>query len=316
MQPAKMIAKQASGGVEDWLRRLETAGDLSRAGHDVVQALVRDPNLASYASASEIAGVAGVNVATVTRTAQSVGFSGWPQWRQEIRARYLGTLSAPELNAVHRAEAGTGQPFDDTVNRHLQQVADLRRSADRQAVRLVADGIAKAERRLIIGSGSFASIARILAHHATLIGYRCELAEDGVAIANSLGDIGPNDIVVVATFWRLYNSAIRAAHDAKARGAKVCVITDAAVEQLTSVADHLLVVPAESASFFATVVPGLCLVEGISAELAMVDPERSARSIAAFEEQWQAQDLLHFQTAPMDSKRTKAQGPAPLIEQE
>ena len=110
------------------------------------------------------------------------------------------------------------------------------------------------------------------------------------------------DTVVIITFWRLYKSAIKAAQQAKAKGATTCIITDAALEPLVRTADHLLLAPAESTSFFATILPGLALAEGISAELGALDPGLSGRSIASFEEQWEDQDLLYTKTAPMAGK--------------
>ena len=299
---AKNFAQEAVGTVEDWLRLLAETPRLSPAHHKIIQSVIRNPQAASYASSSTLAAAAGLNVATVTRTAQILGFAGWPDWRQAIRTRYLGTRSAAELTRASRSDDMTGRPFDDTLNRHLQQVAGLRRSTDRQKIRACARAVADADRRIIIGSGSFAALAHIMAHHATLVGYRCEVATDDVAIANAMGDLGKGDIVIVLTFWRLYKNAIRAAHEAKAKGATVCVMTDATMEPLQSACDHLLVAPAESASFFATVVPGMCLIEGISAELAALDPERASRSIARFEEQWRQQDLLYFAAAPMAGK--------------
>lgn len=245
---------------------------------------------------------ANVNVATITRAAQSLNFSGWPDFRQEIRARFMSKLSAPDLNVVHQEETGSERPFDTAINRQIEQLVALRRRTDRQVVRDVAKAIATGRRRVIIGSGSFASIANILAHHATLCGYRSEFATDGVAIANALGDVKEGDTVVIITFWRLYNSAIKAARQAKEKGATTCIITDAALEPLVQTADHLLLAPAESTSFFATILPGLSLVEGISAELGVLDPALSGRSIASFEEQWQDQDLLYTKTAPMAGK--------------
>lgn len=301
-QDAKDVSSPRVRQIEDWLRGLEETGRLSQGGHAVVQAAVQDPKFASYASAAQIAGLAQVNVATVTRTAQAVGFAGWPDWRQEIRTRYLGNLSAPELASIHEEEAKDEHPFDRALSRNIEQLAALRRRADRRAVSELAKHLAAARRRLVIGSGSFETMARILAHHATLCGYRSELATDGVGIANAMGDIGRGDVVVVVTFWRLYNSAIRAAQRAQARGAWVCVITDANVEPLSRHADLLIVAPAESSSFFPTVVPGLSVIEGAMAELAMIDPERSTKAIADFETEWQSEDLLYFQTAPMQGQ--------------
>lgn len=302
MQYAKNAADDFAEPLEDWLRNLDEKYGLTPAAHEVVQAVINDPRHASFASAAELAKKAEVNVATITRTAQSLGFSGWPDLRQEIRARFMSKLSAPEVSVVHQQETGNDRPFDAAVNRQIEQLTALRRRTDRQSVRDVAKIIAGAKRRIVLGSGSFESIASILAHHSTLCGYRMELATDGVTIANALGDVKEGDVVIIITFWRLYNSAIKAARQAKAKGATTCVITDAAVDALAETADHLLLAPAESTSFFATILPAISLVEGISAELGALDPEVSSRSVARFEEQWQDQDLLFTKTAPMAGK--------------
>lgn len=289
--------QSSDGSVEDWLRTLAGGRTLSRAVHDVLQAAIINPELASFASSKDFGEAAGVNVATVTRAAQAFGFSGWPEWRQEIRARYLGLLTAPQVAVVHDAKS-SGQPTDDSLNRHVAHLTSMRRSLDRQIVRDFAKAIAGANRRLIVGSGSFAAVGRVLAHHAGLAGYRCEMLEDSVAVANAIADVGPNDVVIAVTFWRLYRSAIAAAGEARRRGATVCVLSDSAASPLAACADRVLAVPAESASFFPSLVPALSVVEAICAELLKINPDKSARAIAAAEVQWQDFDLLHFNSPP------------------
>ena len=158
MQYAKNAADALMPSLEDWLRSLEDKHGLSPAAHSVVQAVINDPRFASFASASELANAANVNVATITRAAQSLNFSGWPDFRQEIRARFMSKLSASDLNVVHQQETGNERPFDTAINRQIEQLVALRRRTDRQALRDVAKAIAAGRRRVIIGSGSFAAI--------------------------------------------------------------------------------------------------------------------------------------------------------------
>lgn len=278
--------------VEDWLRSLEQDRFLSPSGHQVLQAAISNPKLASFASATELAEAAKVNVASVTRAAQSVGYSGWPAWRQEIRARFIGTLTATELADVHKSESAT-EPFGDALKRQIQQLTDVRRALDRKTLNQFARSIATANRRLIIASGSYTAIGQILAHHATLAGYRSELAEDSVAISNATGDLQAGDVVIAFTFWRIYKSTLTAMREARKRGAKVCLLADAALPQLIGIADHILIVPSESASYFVSVVPAMAVVEGVCAELERIDPARTSASIKSFEKQWRAFDHLH-----------------------
>src|SRR6202043_2329008 len=92
MSRAKNVAEKIplTQPVEDWLRALARQHSISKGAHDVIQAAILRPEFASYASAFDLGKDAGVNTATVTRAAQALGFSGWPELRQEIRARYVG----------------------------------------------------------------------------------------------------------------------------------------------------------------------------------------------------------------------------------
>lgn len=279
--------------VEDWLRALPQDTTPSRAIHAALQAVIVDPKFASYSSAGKLAERAGVNVATITRAAQSFGFSGWPEWQQEIRARYLGQLNASELAKEHEASTGT-TPFDATINKHLEHLTSLRRGVDRRLIADFAKAIATSNRRLIVASGSYAAVGRTLAHHAGIAGYRCEVLEDSIAITHALADITEKDLVIPITFWRLFNSAIAAAKEAKRRGTPVYLISDQMVSPIAELATRILVVPSEGASFFPSILPTLSLIEGISAELVRINPAHSSRAIAQTERQWQDFGLLLF----------------------
>ena len=279
-EPAREIVDPGAArqfSVEDWLRQLSGPRVLSRAVHGVLQAAIANPEFASYASAMDLAGSAGVNVATVTRAAQAVGFSGWPELRQEIRARFLGLLTASEVATVHGSHS-TGRPFDDALTRHIEALNSIRKTLDRRAVHQFAKAVATAERRMIVASGSFVAIGKVLAHNASLAGYRCDLLDDPATLANAIAELTSSDVLVAITFWRLYNLTITAARQAKTRGATVCVISDRTKSPVADLADHLLVVPAEGTSFFPSTVPGLAIVDGLCAELGAFDAARTARS--------------------------------------
>ena len=86
--------------------------------------------------------------------------------------------------------------------------------------------------------------------NASLAGYRCDLLDDPASLANAIAELQASDVLVAITFWRLFNSTITAARQAKAQGATVCVISDRTKSPVADLADHILVVPAEGTSFF------------------------------------------------------------------
>ncbi|MGH1554141.1 hypothetical protein ACRAWF_25925 [Streptomyces sp. L7] len=94
--------------IEAWLTD-RTRGTLGPQAGRVVHVLARAPQFAGYSSAREVAERAGVNVSTVVRTAQQLGFDGWPQLREELRARF-SPRSPPETSPSARQPTPRPRP--------------------------------------------------------------------------------------------------------------------------------------------------------------------------------------------------------------
>ncbi|MFD9891448.1 MurR/RpiR family transcriptional regulator [Amycolatopsis sp. NPDC059027] len=287
-----MVARTRTGdGFEAWLRdRLPERG-LRPKSAAVLEMLVSQPRRASFGSTAELAQLAGVNVATVTRTAQALGFAGWPALQQELRARYLSSLSAPQVAEEHR---GAGSPGSASLRRDLDSLALLDRRFDEKVIREVAQALAGARRTVVLADGSYAAVGIAFAHNARLAGYDVHAVTAGNAeLANVVAKLTAADALVAISFWRLYESTVRAANEAKSRGARVFAITDAASPALADAAEHVLMVPAEGVTFFPSLTAGMALAQAIVAQLAAVDPARTSESVEAAEAMWSRFDLLH-----------------------
>lgn len=215
------------GELATWLRDATPARGLRPKAAAIVDFLVSQPQQAAYASVADVARRVGANPATVTRTAQALGYGGWPDLQRELRARYLSHLSAAQVNAAHREEGGTS--WAGSLSRDQENLAQLAAHADDEAVARIARAIASARRTLVIAAGSYASAGTALAHNARLAGYDVRLeATGGADLVNSVAALGPEDLLIAISFWRLYQSTVTAAEDASERGTRVFVITDAA----------------------------------------------------------------------------------------
>ncbi|MGC7099588.1 MurR/RpiR family transcriptional regulator [Amycolatopsis lurida] len=286
-----MTDTETDDGLESWLRGRLPARGLRPRSAAVLELLVSQPRRASFGSTGELAQLAGVNVATVTRTAQALGFAGWPALQQELRARYLSSLSAPQVAEEHN---GVGSPASASLRRDLDSLALLNRRFDEDAIKVVAESVAAARRTVVIADGSYAAVGIAFAHNARLAGYDVQAVTAGDAeLANHTAKLTADDVLVAISFWRLYESTVLAADEAKRRGAKVFAVTDAASPALAGAADQVLMVPAEGVTFFPSLTAGMALVQAIVAQLAAVDPARTSESIEAAEAMWSRFDLLH-----------------------
>lgn len=277
-------------GFEAWLRGRVPERGLRSKGASVLQVLLTQPRRVSYSSAAETAELAGVNVATVSRTAQALGFSGWSDLQQELRARYLSSLSAPEVAAAQQTEGELGGA---SLRRDLDSLALLNRRFDEQLIRTIAEAIARARRVVIVANGSYYSVGSALGHNVQLAGYEATVVHDDAELANAVSRTEPGDVLIAISFWRLYQSTVTAAEEAHARGARVFALTDAASPALTAASEEVVLIPAEGVAFFPSLVPGLAVAQAIAAQLSAVDPERTRRSIEGAETQWSRFRLLH-----------------------
>ncbi|WP_027927384.1 MurR/RpiR family transcriptional regulator [Amycolatopsis benzoatilytica] len=279
-------------GFESWLRGRVPERGLRTKGASVLEVLLTQPRRASYSSAAEAADLAGVNVATVSRTAQALGFRGWSDLQHELRARYLSSLSAPDVAAAQRTDGDLGTA---SLGRDLESLALLARRLDETQIRVIADAIAHTRRTLVVANGSYVAVGSALGHNVRLAGYDATVVRDDADLANHLSRIEPGDVLVAISFWRLYQSTVTAAEEAHSRGARVFVLTDAASPALAAAAEQVVLIPAEGVAFFPSLVPGLAVAQAIVAHLSALDPERTRASIEAAEAQWSRFGLMHRQ---------------------
>jgi DNA-binding MurR/RpiR family transcriptional regulator len=275
---------------EGWLAALH-ARTATAAARSVLTVLMQQPERASHASTSVIAESAGVNIASVTRAAQSLGFEGWPNLRDELRSRYLNSLNRPEVAESRRASATSG-PFEQSFEMDLRTASRTVDRIERATMEAAVAAFAGARTRLAIGGGSYGHIAQLLASIATLGGYETHAPAEGSPLVNAIARLDADDIVVAFGFRRHYDGTIVALEGAESRGATVVVVTDQNPSPLTELADHVLPVSAEGSSFFPSLTAAVATINAFCAELASLDAQRTSDSLRLSEVEWSRAGLL------------------------
>jgi DNA-binding MurR/RpiR family transcriptional regulator len=278
-------------GVSQWIDSLAARTPLSGKALAVINVLTAQPRMASYASVREVAASASLSSGTVTRTAQALGFSGWPSLQAELRTHYLASLSAVEL-----AEERVGDsqlPAFASLTRDRDNLNVYSRVVDLSQLQRVAQVMTSARCTYVVSGGSFLGVGQIFAHGAQLHGYDVRLLSEPAQLANTLSTVTSDDVVFGLSFWRPYESTVQAIESAHARSATVVFLTDAASQKLDKVADEIITIPAEGAGFSPSLTVATAVVHSLVAEMAAVNPAHTARSISRAEEEWSRFNLMH-----------------------
>lgn len=247
------------------------------------------PRLAAFASSRALAKQAGVNVGTVTRAAQALGFSGWTALQHEFRTRYVAGLSAVEVANEHALNGSTAEA---SFARDRDAVDYLGRSVSAETITAIARRIAHSRHTMVVAQGSFAGPGIALAHNSTIAGYDVQHVADPTVLANRLAHLGPGDLVIAINCWQIYRSTIQAFDAAADAGINTVLITDSSSPLLGSSATLQVAVPSEGAGFFPSLVGALSVCQAIVVELAALDPAKTRRALAEAEDQWTHFHLL------------------------
>jgi DNA-binding MurR/RpiR family transcriptional regulator len=175
---------------------------------------------AAFMSASRMAKHLGVDVATVTRFAQQIGYEGYTQLIREIQEKVLEEMREARATVTDRLEAAEGT-FARTLWRDW---ANLEKSVLNLSLEDAEEAIAalKAARRIfIISEGVGAGLAEAVASYLRMIKPEVYvLAQGAFDMAMYLKGMGPEDVALGVGFTNYAYAATRAMEAAKKVGAK------------------------------------------------------------------------------------------------
>lgn len=257
----------------------------------VARCVLEDPVFTTFASAGDLAERAGVDAATVVRTCQSLGYTGWRQLQEAVRRGEAtrGTF-ADRVAALDEPDEGdlAGRVFATALDNVSGTFADL----DRAVLHGVVAAVADAGSILVVGGGVAHGPALFLASSLQLLGRRTLHATTAPDAGPALGALGPGDTVIGFSVWRYLRSTTKILELARDAGLGTVAITDSPLSPAALVADHVLVPRT------ATVGPRLglagitTLAEVIVAGVAVADPERAVAATRRADAVYAAAEVL------------------------
>lgn len=229
-------------------------------------------------TSAQLAELAGASRATVVRTCQSLGYSGYQQLRV-LLARDAGYSPSHS----RKAAVGAGGIVADTFAQVAQAVSSMTALLDSEAVASSVTAIASARRVLIAGNGLSAHLAQDMSARLGSIGVLADSPIDvmGQQIAARL--LKPGDVLVVISGSGANSASLRVAKAASDARATLIAVTAFTRSPLAGLANHCLVVGMGDLSFRDEVtvtsrIPQTILMEGL---IAAVTQELGSSAAAA-----------------------------------
>ena len=203
--------------------------DLSPAEDRVASFFAQHREEVVFLSAAEIAARLDMSDATVIRAAQSLGYSGLPDLKTELRDA-LRTRATPTLRLGRSLEELGEDPaavLEHVLATEMELLHDARKTLRPEDFSRALDLLARAERVVIEGLGPNAPLAEYFAARLRRM-RRPALAvgERGQALADALLDMRKGDVVVVLAYDRQNPETELTLERARALGLPSILLTD------------------------------------------------------------------------------------------
>ncbi|WP_231447481.1 MurR/RpiR family transcriptional regulator [Brevibacterium zhoupengii] len=183
-------------------------------------------------------------------------------------------------------------PVHDALDHEIDNLRLTKESISEIEADAAIEALISARRTLVLGFGSYAGPAGLLAHLGTTMGYSIAHEPRGsVHLASALNTMGPDDLLVIVNMWRTNKTSTLAAEAVRELGAKVLAITDMRESLISEAADHLLVVPSEGISFFQSVTAATSVIYGLLAGMETANTERSRQSLRGIQKMWKELEI-------------------------
>ncbi|HEY0248127.1 MAG TPA: MurR/RpiR family transcriptional regulator [Gryllotalpicola sp.] len=223
-------------------------------------------------SSQQVAELAGASRATVVRTCQSLGFSGYQQLRV-LLARDAGYAAEAPSSGAHPAPAGAAGIVGETFQRIAAGVTGMVALLDESAVIGAVEELAVARRVVVLGNGLSTPLALDAAARLTSVGRPAEAPLDVINQQITARLLEPADLVLAISGSGSNASTLRAVQAARRASARVIAVTAFARTPLTQLATTNLVVTMPDLTFrdevtLTTRLPQAILIEGLVAAVA------------------------------------------------
>ncbi|GAA2033098.1 MurR/RpiR family transcriptional regulator [Yaniella flava] len=219
---------------------------LSPTEQRVVEALLFDIDRIAHCSAMAIAKTANTSSATVVRTAQKLGYTGYNDLRSEVIR--LGMQEPGQGSGVD----SSAPPSDDVMDEVFDTATDGLRTAsdtlDRQQFSQAVDTLDAAKKILFIGSGESSMPAQEAALRFMMYGRDASAPTDVLQQQFGARLLTERDAVVAVSFSGANKHTLEAVETAKITRVPVIGITSTTLSPLAELTNTLLVVASPTTS--------------------------------------------------------------------
>ena len=267
---------------------------LSPKQKKIARYILDNPYFTSYVSANELGEKNNTTAATVVRFSQALGYVGYPQLQDALRAdlpNYMTTSA--RMQKRMSAETPPSSNFHQVFYTDIKNIERTASTVSEKTVNGALDAIVNAKRIWVTGAGLSYAPANFLTHSLKVMGFDIQTIQGEVLqSAVDLRRINPDDLFIAIDLWRYVRKTVNAVSFVKRYGTPVIAITDSVVSPVAQMADIAFEIATEGTAHSRSITAILSMLNVFIALLADRVPEQVYESLQRVDDIYRANDLL------------------------
>jgi len=258
---------------------------LKAALKKVADLILKQPEMAIYASVNEVAAAATVSEATVMRFCRTLGFRGFQDFKIALARELVSPMQRLHEEVTEGDDPATivRKVFEANVAALQDTMEVLNMSAMQEATKLLS----KARRILLVGVGTSGPIVDDASNKLSRLGLDVHVQTDAHLQMMAASLLTPEDVVLVVSHSGSTRDPVETARVAKQAGAKVICITNNSLSPLTRLSDLTLVTASRETRFRQEAMASrLCqtsIIDSLFTLLALAKPEAALENLSKIE---------------------------------
>jgi DNA-binding MurR/RpiR family transcriptional regulator len=219
-----------------WNRVRVEMENLPRAQRKVAAYMLENPSEALFMTSQQLGRSSGTSEATVVRLAVTLGFEGFPEFKEALQGEAKDQLSTFGRLREHRARAGAKNLLSEIIAREMEAAAScLAESSDRD-IKELASCICESDGVYLIGLRSTRSLAVYMQYYLSWFLPNVYVPQNDT-LESYLVSASKNSLVVGISFPRYTRRTLESILTANRMRLRTAAITDSDASPLAKAAD-------------------------------------------------------------------------------
>jgi RpiR family transcriptional regulator, carbohydrate utilization regulator len=249
---------------------------LKTALRKVADVILRQPEMAIYASVNEVAAMAAVSEATVMRFCRILGFKGFQDFKIALAREMV--IPSPRLHEEVAGEddAALVRKVFQTSGAALQDTLEI---LEMGAMREAAQLLLQARQIMVMGVGGSGPAVAYAGNRFLLLGLKAFMYTDFYLMLMAVSQLSREDVVLAISNLGTTREIVEAVGIAREKGARVMCITNNSLSPLARVCQPALVTASREVTLPEEAVASLvCQISILDALFVLIAQAKGAQS--------------------------------------